>query len=152
MKTIFLDEDEQSFLRQLAERVAECEASFTSESEKRRMLLEMARRTIKFRQWRTTLFDRAMLGEPAYDILLALYVAEAEMPHVTTTRLAELADVAQTSAHRWIDYLVGKQLIHRLPHVHDKRATLLKLTEKGRASLEALFVEMIRLGGSDFSI
>jgi DNA-binding MarR family transcriptional regulator len=148
MKTIFLDEDEQTFLARLAARVAESEAGpVLSEADKRHILLETARQAIKFRRWRVSLFDRAMLGEPAYDLLLALYVAEEDLGQVTASRLSDLADVAQTSALRWLDYLIGKQLIERLPHRHDKRSSVLKLTERGRSALDSLLLQMMRIGG-----
>lgn len=146
MKTISLDEAEQSVLRRLAERVAGPETGpFAQEAGQRRILLEVARRAIKFRRWRVNLFDRAMLGEPAYDLLLALYVAEEDLGQVTATQLADCADVAQSSAQRWIDYLVGKQLVERSPNRHDKRSSVHKLSAKGRAALDELFLEMIKV-------
>lgn len=146
MKTISLDEAEQSILRRLAERVAGAEtAPLDQEAGQRRILLEVARRVIKFGRWRVNLFDRAMLGEPAYDLLLALYVAEEDLGHVTATQLAECADVAQSSAQRWIDYLVGKQLVERSPHRHDKRSSVHRLSAKGRAALDELFLELMKV-------
>jgi DNA-binding MarR family transcriptional regulator len=84
-----------------------------------------------------------MLGEPAYDMLLGLYVAEGDEQLVTASRLADIAGVAPSSAMRWIEYLVGKDLVHRGPHPTDKRASILRLSAVGRAALEGVFMTML---------
>jgi DNA-binding MarR family transcriptional regulator len=101
--------------------------------------LRIARYSLSFRKRRADYLHPAMLGEPAYDMLLGLYIAQAEELPVTAARLGEIADVAQSSALRWIEYLVAKQLVVREPHPNHKRASVLKLSPKGRAALEGMF-------------
>jgi DNA-binding MarR family transcriptional regulator len=62
---------------------------------------------------------------------------------VTPSRIAEIAGVAPSSASRWIEYLVAKQLILREPHPTHKRASVLELTSKGKDALEGLFRTML---------
>jgi DNA-binding MarR family transcriptional regulator len=106
-------------------------------------LVNIARTSLSVRRRRSDYLHRAMLGEPAYDMLLGLYVAEAEGESLTAARLADRAGVARSSALRWIDYLAAKELIVREPHPSRKRASVLKLSCKGRAALEGIFRSML---------
>jgi DNA-binding MarR family transcriptional regulator len=106
-------------------------------------LVNIARTSLSVRRRRSDYLHRAMLGEPAYDMLLGLYVAEAEGESLTAARLADRAGVAPSSALRWIDYLAAKELIVREPHPSRKRASVLKLSCKGRAALEGIFRSML---------
>jgi DNA-binding MarR family transcriptional regulator len=108
----------------------------------RPQFLRMARVSFAVRRRRADYLHRAMLGEPAYDMLLGLYVAGDGQP-VTTSRLADIAGVAPSSAMRWIEYLVGKGLVLREPHPTDKRASILRLSLAGRTALEAVFMTML---------
>ena len=106
-------------------------------------LLEVARTLLALRKRRTEYLHRSMLGEPAYDMLLALYVAGGDDQTMTAAHVAKRSGVAQSSALRWIDYLVSKQLVERGPHPSHKRAFMLQLSPKGRAALEGFFREML---------
>jgi DNA-binding MarR family transcriptional regulator len=106
-------------------------------------LVNIARTSLSVRRRRSDYLHRAMLGEPAYDMLIGLYVAEAEGESLTAARLADRAGVAPSSALRWIDYLAAKELIVREPHPSRKRASVLKLSAKGRAALEGIFRSML---------
>jgi DNA-binding MarR family transcriptional regulator len=101
-------------------------------------LISVARASLSVRRRRSEYLHRAMLGEPAYDMLLGLYVAEADGQSPTAARLADLAGVAQSSALRWIEYLIAKELVVRERHPSHKRASILQLSDKGRAALEGV--------------
>ncbi|MES2137033.1 MAG: MarR family winged helix-turn-helix transcriptional regulator [Pseudomonadota bacterium] len=105
--------------------------------------VKLARASLALRKRRTGYFHRAMLGEPAYDMLLALYDPQTDETPVTATRLAEIAGVAPSSALRWIEYLVAKQLVDREPHPKHRRASVLTLSDKGREALEGVFRDML---------
>jgi DNA-binding MarR family transcriptional regulator len=109
----------------------------------RAQLHKIARMLIFLRKGRADYLYRAMFGEPAYDMLLGLYVAEGDRQLMTAARLADIADVAQSSAARWIEYLVTKDLIERERHPTHKRASLLKLTDKGRDALDRMLASAI---------
>ena len=85
-----------------------------------------------------------MFGEPAWDILLALYVCEQDGLHSIASSLAALIGVPLTSTFRWIDYLETQQLITRESDKCDKRAVIARLTDHGRAALEGYLSETLR--------
>lgn len=98
-------------------------------------LREIAARMLDLRRSRMEFLNRAMLGEPAYEMLLRVYVSSEPL---TAARLADLTGVPHSSALRWIDYLVSKELVTRNRHPKDRRATVIDLTLKGKETLDAL--------------
>jgi DNA-binding MarR family transcriptional regulator len=102
-------------------------------------LIAYARSLIRRRRARTRYFANAMLGEPAWDLLLVLYVAEGTAECVSVNAAAELAGLAATSAKRWIEYLEKEHLVLRRPHERDSRRIVLTLSAKGQASLDSYF-------------
>ena len=105
-------------------------------------LLQFGRLVFALRRDRCEFLHPAMLGEPAFDMLLALYIAD-ESAEVTLAKLADLSGVPQSSGLRWIDYLCSKKLISRTRHPSDGRAWVLRLTETGRAALDGLLGSML---------
>ncbi len=85
-----------------------------------------------------------MFGEPAWDILLALYVCEQDGLHSIASSVAALIGVPLTSTFRWIDYLESQHLINRESDKCDKRAVIARLTDNGRAALEGYLSETLR--------
>ena len=118
-------------------------ANSTSEAIGRRAsLLDGARRALADRQRRLATFGKAMFGEPAWDILLWLYVLQfGERP--TIGRLGELAGTSKSTALRWIDYLESQTWISRASHPTDKRSVFIDLTDSGRAAMELYLTETV---------
>lgn len=147
-KTMQFSQDDEALLRRLVERMSSAEPSKVANngSLSYDSYLKVARDTLEYRRRRYRYFPRGMLGEPAFDIMLCLYVAESEQRHVTHTMIAEMAEVPSSSAHRWIDFLVGKRFLDRAKHPFDSRATVLMLTPEGRKSLQSLFDDIAQVG------
>ena len=96
-------------------------------------LLERAEAIMRICQARERLMGRAMLGEPAFDLFLALYILSAKQGTVSITGLAQAAGIPSASAWRWLAYLVGKGFVSRCPSAVDRRIVSVRLTESGRA-------------------
>jgi DNA-binding MarR family transcriptional regulator len=99
-----------------------------------------ARRLYQERQRRADHFGAQMFGEPAWEMLLILYLEEGG-ERQSQTRLADLSGAARSTAMRWIDYLVRKGLAHREDHPTDKRRNFIALSDKGRQLLELYLSE-----------
>jgi hypothetical protein len=63
------------------------------EEARRQLLLERARATMEMRQLRHRFFNPAMFGEPAFDMLLALYVHDAGSPMVSLRVMSPLVGI-----------------------------------------------------------
>jgi DNA-binding MarR family transcriptional regulator len=85
---------------------------------------------------RDRLLDGKLFGEPAWDILLALYHLAPLGRELTVSGLCCCAGVPQTTAFRWQATLFKQGLIERCPHDTDHRMHFVRLTERGRTFLE----------------
>lgn len=103
----------------------------------REELVLRARIVLDSRQRRTKYFNRAMFGEPAWDVLLALYITERSDGPQSIGRIAEWIKTPLTTVARWIDYLEKERLVSREAHPNDKRVIFIRLLEKGRELLDA---------------
>lgn len=107
-------------------------------------LQQRARQLLALRQRRTQFFGKSMFGEPAWDILLVLYSAGEGL---TMNRLAVMSGVSQATGLRWMNYLTDQKFIARESHPTDARSLRVRLTEKGKAQLDAYLSDALELGG-----
>jgi len=101
----------------------------------RARLEQRARALLESRRRRVAIFGPQMFAEPAWDMLLILYLSGGGRRQ-TQTGLGELSGASRSTAMRWIDYLSCRDLLQREDHPTDKRRNFVSLTEKGRHLLE----------------
>ena len=104
----------------------------------RETLLAFASRELVERRRRRHHFPEGMFGEPAWEILLLLYIQKDER-RFTVGRLAEALDLPQNSTGRWLKYLQSAGLARRRPHHLDQRAILAEISEEGVKAVETYF-------------
>lgn len=102
----------------------------------RSQLASKARAAFSERKRRSQFFDSIMFGEPAWDILLALYITDHAGGRQTIGKLTDWVRKPSSTTIRWINFLVEKQLITRVEHPRDRRATLIALTDRGREVMD----------------
>jgi DNA-binding MarR family transcriptional regulator len=122
--------------------------SSPSSSAERNSTVQLARRTFLARRARGRFVGGAMFGEPAWDMLLALYITEAS-ERQSVTNLVGLSGVPATTALRWIDHLVSEGFASRRPHMTDRRMSFIEITDKGRENLDAYFSALLEKGFAD---
>src|SRR4051794_1733156 len=96
-------------------------------------LLAQAELILRVRRSRVRLMGRAMIGEPAYDLLLCLYVRSGQ-EETSLSSLAKRAGTPYSSALRWIAYLADKGFVALAETESDRRATSVHLTPPGEPS------------------
>ena len=104
--------------------------------EQRQLLREHARLIRAARDLRQESFDRNIFGEPAWEMLLALYVIDGEQRRLSTRQVAKLASLSLTTTLRWLDYLEEQDLVSRRPNPFDQRVVYTELSDKGRAAMD----------------
>lgn len=126
-------------LRLLSSAVAEQSGQVAGGQEptSRDELILRARIVLNSRRRRTQYFNRAMFGEPAWEVLLALYITELSEGPQSIGRIADWIRAPLTTVARWIDYLEKERLISREAHPNDKRVIVIRLSEKGRELMDA---------------
>ncbi len=97
--------------------------------------LARAQAILSLRRRRDALFDPRIFGEPAWDILLDLFV-ESELGRRVPVSSACIASAAPaTTALRHIAQIEERGLIFRTPDAHDRRKSMLSLSPKTREYL-----------------
>ena len=94
--------------------------------------LEAARALLAARRVRERLFGEGLFADPAWDMLLALFVADEEREPLSVSQLCAASGVPHTTALRWIDSLARAGLIVRAPDARDARRTLISLHGEAR--------------------
>lgn len=108
----------------------------------RRELTRLACHIYDARRARDRLFDRGLFGEPAWDMLLALYCLPTRGELLTVTSLALASAVPQSTGYRWQTFLTEQGLIERGPVGVDLRKQFMRLTEEGRRVLETYLTRL----------
>lgn len=106
----------------------------------RETLLRVARRAYIDRRKRIVFFGSWLFGEPAWDILLVLYI-ESDLQRCTISRLSEFTGAAMTTILRWLEALEKRGLVRRTEHPTDRRSVFIELTGKGEDALNSYFSE-----------
>ena len=82
-----------------------------------------------------------LLGEPAWDILLDLYVAAGRGQAVSVSNACLAADAPASTALRWLHHLEDEGLVERLADQTDARRHYVRLTDAGMERMGAYFAE-----------
>jgi len=142
----FLGDDDrlQLHLRLKLDEVAALEAELLRRSARRlpsrRELAKLACKIYDARRARERLLDkegRGLFGEPAWDMLLALYGLPSRGELLTISALTYASQAPQTTGHRWQKILIREGLIERGPDTGDLRRQFVRLTPRGKALMES---------------
>lgn len=98
-------------------------------------LAVMARVISTQRNRRRDYISHDLLGEPAWDMLLDLFVQYAGGARVSTTSLCIASQVPTSTALRYIGLLEETGYVSRSPSDADRRVTFVSLTELGVISM-----------------
>lgn len=100
-------------------------------------LLSLARRIYAARERRRNFLSGDILGEPAWDILLALYCANGAGHRLTVSNICDASGVPPTTALRWLDTLMERGFTRRLKNPLDRRIVFIELEPEGQARLQS---------------
>ena len=108
--------------------------------------LEQARRTYRARRSRAELFgDETLFGEPAWDILLDLFIAAKSGKRVPVTSACIGAAVPTTTALRWLTLLEERGLVVREADDTDARRVFVRLSADAYARMVGYFTRAANL-------
>lgn len=99
----------------------------------------VAQAAIAARARRQKFFKASLFSDPAWDILLELFAAEAEGRRVAISTAGLAANVPLTTAIRWINALQEEGLVSRQNDPLDARRSFLTLTDLGLRSMRDYF-------------
>jgi DNA-binding MarR family transcriptional regulator len=100
-------------------------------------LAELACRIYESRRHRARYISSSLLGEPVWDMLLALYCFSSRGLRMSVTSLCYASGVPQTTALRWVGVMEERELVVRSRDRKDGRRHYLVLADKGREVMQA---------------
>jgi DNA-binding MarR family transcriptional regulator len=100
---------------------------------------EVISAVIEGRRMRGQIFSPSLFSDPAWDILLHLLAAELSQVRMSHVELADLTDLAGTTAHRWIAIMVDKSIVVRYPDPADARRIFVELHPQASAAMQDFF-------------
>ena len=92
-------------------------------------------RIIQARRLRSDLLGSNLFSDPAWDLLLALFLAELRQHRLTTSQLTKATSTSTTSALRWLDALERQGWILRRRAPLDGRKLFVELSESVSVAL-----------------
>ena len=85
--------------------------------------------------------DSAQFGEPAWDILLDLFIHETKGQHLSMSALCVTAGIPTSSAMKLIQRMCDDGLLFRSPDLSDGRRSLVNISPAIAHRLRAYFAE-----------
>jgi hypothetical protein len=101
-------------------------------------LVQVAQSVVRTRRRREALLGPDLFADPAWDMLLDLYIAEMSGGPLSVSTLAAGAAVPATTALRWMGVLQQHGLIWREPDGKDGRRTIIRVAPKAIAAVETM--------------
>lgn len=97
----------------------------------------IATRILAQRRLRAQYFDGDLFHEPAWDMLLILFLARDDPAPIHVKTLVGLSEAPATTAQRWIEHLDQIGLVARKTDAADRRRIEVTLSRDGRERMEA---------------
>ena len=90
---------------------------------------------LRFRRLRKSHFDADLFADPAWDMLLDLFIQRSVGQRVAITSACIASSVPSTTALRWIAQLESRGLLFREEDPSDGRRAFVGLTRKGELAV-----------------
>ena len=94
-------------------------------------LVARAERLLEERRLRSRHLPSDLFHEPAWDMLLALFVARANGQVMNVKTLVSSASAPATTSQRWIEHLAAQRFVERVTDAADRRRVEVALSDKG---------------------
>ncbi|WP_394664707.1 hypothetical protein [uncultured Sphingomonas sp.] len=120
-------------LRRIRDELALLESLVRSETEARIRPADIGQIIRSAREGIGQVFDAELFADPAFDMLLFVFLEEEAGRPVETSACYRASGVPRTTAVRWINMMVSNGMFESAPHPTDRRLALLSLSEDTRA-------------------
>ena len=107
-------------------------------------LIEHANTVLAERRMRRRYLPEELFHEPAWDMLLALFVARDDRSPMNIKALVALSDAPVTTSQRWIEHLHKLKLIDRVVDPTDRRRVEISLSYNGEQAMKAYLRALAR--------
>jgi len=87
--------------------------------------------TVSMRRHREVLFGADLFGDPAWDILLEVLIAEIDARPLNVSNACVVGNMPMSTGLRWVVKLEEDGFIKRVPDQHDRRVSWVRMTAQG---------------------
>lgn len=113
----------------------------------RRDMTAVANRLLELRRRRNLMLGGALFGEPTWDMLLDLYIAQQNGHKLSVSSLCVASGVPPTTALRKLNMLIDKGLLVRQQAHDDGRRSYISLSDATFRDMERLLGWWLAQGG-----
>lgn len=106
-------------------------------------LVEVAKLLYTLRKVRDELLGDALFSEPAWDILLDLFISDHERRRLSVSAVCIGARAPSATALRYLTMLQDAELVERMRDERDGRRSHVQLTALGRRRMISLLAQLI---------
>lgn len=99
-------------------------------------LIEKARHIHNQRRMRDEVLGNELFGDPGWDLMLDLYIAQASGKRVSVTSAAIGSGKPMSTGLRWVKLLIERSLVVREADPYDGRRSYLRLTGTAYDAME----------------
>jgi DNA-binding MarR family transcriptional regulator len=103
---------------------------------------QVVRDIIYMRSERRRFLPAHLFADPAWDMLLDLYLSDIVSQRISVSSLCTASNVPATTALRWITSLQAEGLVERAGDPCDHRRYFMSLSKKGMAAMDGYFGEV----------
>ena len=107
---------------------------------------KLVRQIIGTRAERRKFLPAHLFADPAWDMLLDLYLADITCQRISISSLCCASNVPATTALRWITTLKREGLVERMADPYDHRRYFMYLSAKGLDAMDGFFGKPATLG------
>lgn len=107
---------------------------------------------IAARHLRDKYFDSNLLADPAWDILLDLFLAELSGRRLSVSSVCVGARVPPSTGLRWISLMVRKGMLVRHPDPRDSRRSFVVLHKDTSTALHSYFADLRERGAIGLAV
>lgn len=108
-------------------------------------LVRVAQAILQLRRQRNEEFDSSLFGEPAWEMLLGLYVRDASGTACTLADLVATSNAPPSTAERWLAQLDRLGFVIRRSHPGEAKTEFVDLTVEAKAALERHLAAALKL-------
>ena len=105
-------------------------------------LVGHAKEILKSRKARRRFFPADLFHEPAWEMLMALFLIYTEEHTMNVKQLVSCSDAPATTSQRWIDHLHKSGLIDRVTDPVDRRRIDISLSDRGHDAMTRYLTEV----------
>ncbi len=106
-------------------------------------LAQRIRKTVDFRRARVNFLPSELFGEPAWDMLLDLYIAESDGKRISVSSACIASGVPATTALRWLSRMEEMGLIKRTSDHRDKRRIYVAITQRAQDAINEWLIRAV---------